>query len=292
MAGRPILMGVAGDAAEVIEQAGAGRHFPPENAQELADAVRDFMRMTPEERARIGAAGRKYYEEELSLAVGARRFAEVLERASLLKPTHLALKRLLDISMAGLALALLSLPLAVVALMVRLKLGAPVIFRQVRPGKDGELFTMYKFRTMTEKLDVHGALAPDRDRLTRFGSFLRASSLDELPELWNVLRGHMSLVGPRPLLQRYTEYFTHEETLRLTVKPGITGWAQVNGRNDASWDSRLGMDVWYVRNLSIKLDMRILGRTVASVFRRRGVVVDPESTMQNLDDERRRVIAK
>jgi len=151
---------------------------------------------------------------------------------------------------------------------------------------DGEPFNMFKFRTMNDIRDGDGDLLPDGERLTRFGRWMRSSSIDELPELWNVLRGDMSLVGPRPLLLRYTKYFTDEESLRLDVKPGVTGWAQINGRNTAAWDERLAFDVWYVRNLSICLDFKILLHTSARVFRRQGVVVDPESLMLNLDDER------
>jgi len=162
-----------------------------------------------------------------------------------------------------------------------------VVFRQTRPGRDGEPFTIFKFRTMADGLDADGQLLPDADRLTRLGRVLRTTSLDELPELWNVIRGDMSLVGPRPLLVRYTPFLREEERLRLAVRPGITGWAQVNGRNNAAWDERLALDVWYVRNWSLALDLKILARTVRGVLRGDGVVVDPSSTLANLDDERR-----
>ena len=146
---------------------------------------------------------------------------------------------------------------------------------------------MYKFRTMTTECDSAGNLLPDSSRLTGFGNFLRLTSLDELPALWNVIRGEMSLVGPRPLLLQYTEFFEGEEVIRLTVRPGITGWAQINGRNDTPWDDRLGMDVWYVRHRNVWLDLRIIAMTLAQVFRREGVIVDPGSIMLNLDDQRR-----
>lgn len=287
MAGRPILMGVEGDAARMVENAGAGIAFEPENPEALADAIRRLHTLSPEERRGMGESGSRYYRERLALKVGAARFAESLEQASLLKPRFLAVKRATDVAASLAGLVALSVPMGVVAVAVRAKLGGPVIFKQARPGKDGELFSMYKFRTMTDERDAAGDLLPDGIRLTRFGSMLRLSSLDELPGLLNVLRGDMSLIGPRPLLVRYTEHFTEEEMLRLAVKPGITGWAQVNGRNTASWDARLAMDVWYVRNLSLRLDLKILGLTVLRVLKSSGIEVDPESKMLNLDDERR-----
>ena len=177
--------------------------------------------------------------------------------------------------------------MAILAILIRRKLGSPIIFRQTRPGRHGQPFEMFKFRSMTDARDENGTLLPDNQRITLLGSRLRLSSLDELPELWNVIRGHMSVVGPRPLLTRYTKYFTDEERLRLLVRPGITGWAQVNGRNTASWSERLAKDVWYVRNRSLRLDSRIVLMTLTRVFRRSDVIVDPESVMQNLDDERR-----
>jgi lipopolysaccharide/colanic/teichoic acid biosynthesis glycosyltransferase len=170
---------------------------------------------------------------------------------------------------------------------VALRMGRPVLFRQERPGRLGVPFRMFKFRTMTDARGPDGQLLPDRERLTRLGTWLRKTSLDELPELINVLRGEMSLVGPRPLLMRYTPYFTEEERVRLAVRPGITGLAQVSGRNLVSWDQRLALDVRYVREWSLSLDFRILMLTVLRVFSRGGVVVDAESVMRNLDDERR-----
>lgn len=287
MAGRPILMGVKGDAAALVAEAGAGFSFEPENSGQLAEAVRKLMSCTPSERQAMGVSGAKYYSEKLALEVGARRFSRALFIASLSKPRLFGLKRLIDVAISALALAALVAPMGVVGILIRIKLGSPVVFRQVRPGRDGELFEMYKFRTMTEETDAGGALLPDAVRLTRFGSLLRSASIDELPELWNVLKGDMSLVGPRPLLPRYSEYFTEEERLRSLVRPGITGWAQIHGRNTASWDERLAHDVWYVKSCSLRLDAKILFLTVARVLRRHGVVVDPESMMQNLDDERR-----
>ncbi|MGY1719487.1 sugar transferase [Blastococcus sp. SYSU DS0552] len=198
-----------------------------------------------------------------------------------------ATKRVLDVCVSAGALALLSPVLAVAAVAVRASLGSPVIYRQDRPGLDGRSFRMYKLRTLSDARDSAGEPLPDAQRQTKLGAFLRGTSVDELPELWNVLRGDMSLVGPRPLLHRYTAWFTPEERRRFDVRPGITGWAQINGRNDMPWDERLAHDVWYVDNWSLMLDLRILARTALGVLRREGVVIDPGSAMLNLDDERR-----
>jgi sugar transferase EpsL len=182
-----------------------------------------------------------------------------------------SLKRLLDIAGSGLALCVLAPVFGVVALMVRLRLGSPVIFRQSRPGLAGVPFQMFKFRTMTERSDYSGRPLADEDRLERFGRFLRSTSLDELPELWNVFTGEMSLVGPRPLLMKYLDRYSPEQRHRHDVRPGITGLAQVNGRNDVSWESKFRWDVEYVRNVSFSLDMAILARSIAVVVRREGI---------------------
>lgn len=196
------------------------------------------------------------------------------------------MKRLFDLLAAGLALVLFALPLLVLVSVIRYKLGSPVLFRQTRPGLGGQPFELIKFRTMTDARDAAGELLPDTERLTPFGRLLRATSLDELPELWNVLRGDMSLVGPRPLLMRYLPYYTEQEAKRHRVRPGLTGWAQLHGRNTLSWDERLALDVWYVENRSMLLDLRILLQTVLMVLRRDGVVIDPRAAMQDLDVER------
>jgi len=196
-------------------------------------------------------------------------------------------KRLLDLVITVPALILLAPLLVLVAILVRLVLGAPVLFRQQRPGLRGEAFTIVKFRTMTDARDPSGRLRPDSERLTRLGRLLRGTSLDELPELWNVLKGEMSLVGPRPLLLQYLPYFSERERMRLDLLPGITGWAQVNGRNDLSWDARLACDAWYVENCSLRLDLKILCLTVVKVLRRDNVQVDPGLSWQALDEERR-----
>ncbi len=164
-------------------------------------------------------------------------------------------------------------------LMVRYKLGTPVFFRQIRPGKSGHPFEMIKFRTMMDDRDENGDLLSDAERLTKFGKFLRASSLDELPELWNVLKGDMSLVGPRPLLMEYLPLYTEEQMRRHDVSPGVTGWAQVNGRNAISWDEKFKLDVWYVDNRSFWLDLKILFLTVRKVLVREGISADNDATM-------------
>ncbi len=189
------------------------------------------------------------------------------------------MKRLLDLVCSLSALLALVPLLAVLALLVRVKLGAPVLFVQERPGRGGQLFRMLKFRTMTDARDAAGALRPDAERLTRFGRWLRATSLDELPELWNVLRGDMSLVGPRPLLAHYLPRYSPEQARRHEVRPGITGWAQVNGRNALSWDDKFRLDVWYVDHRSFALDLRILALTVSKVLRRDGISAAGEATV-------------
>lgn len=198
----------------------------------------------------------------------------------------MTIKRTFDIVIAATALLLFLPVLTVLAVAVRVLLGRPVLFRQLRPGYMERPFTIYKFRTMRDLSDAQGVLLPDGARLHPFGNFLRRTSLDELPELWNVLRGDMSLVGPRPLLIKYLPFFTDEERVRSVVRPGITGWAQINGRNEATWDDRLAKDVWYVRNQSLMLDLQILWMTIVKVVRREQVIVDARSIMLNLDEER------
>lgn len=180
-------------------------------------------------------------------------------------------KRLLDVVGAGIASVVLAPVAAVLAALIRVKLGRPVLFRQQRPGLHGRPFALIKFRTMTDERGENGQLLPDAERLPPFGRWLRSTSLDELPELINVVRGDMSLVGPRPLLMQYLDLYTPRQARRHEVRPGLTGWAQVNGRNAADWDTRLEMDVWYVEHRSLALDLRILALTVRSVLRREGI---------------------
>jgi len=195
-------------------------------------------------------------------------------------------KRLLDVAVATVTLLLLAPLIAVVAAAVRVFVGSPVIFRQMRPGLGERPFCILKFRTMRDAIGDNGRTLPDAERLTRLGSILRKLSLDEIPELVNVLRGDMSLVGPRPLLIRYLPYFTDRERARFSVRPGITGLAQISGRNEVSWSQRLAYDVEYVERWSLGLDVRILARTVAIVFTARGAVPDANSIMVDLDQER------
>ncbi len=190
-----------------------------------------------------------------------------------------ALKRAIDLVGAGVGLVVTAPFLAGVALAVRKDLGTPVIFKQERAGKDGALFTLWKFRTMRDAVDAKGRPLPDGERLTALGKLLRASSLDELPQLINVLRGEMSLVGPRPLLPRYLPRYSPEQARRHEVKPGITGWAQVRGRNALSWNEKLALDVWYVAHQSLALDAKILWETFAKVLKRSGISAAGEATM-------------
>lgn len=189
------------------------------------------------------------------------------------------MKRFFDLVASALGLVALAPVFVVVAFLIRRKLGSPVFFRQTRPGLSGKPFEMIKFRTMLDATDKHGNPLPDDQRMTPFGSFLRATSLDELPELWNVLKGDMSLVGPRPLLMEYLPLYSKEQFRRHEVRPGVTGWAQVNGRNAISWEDKFKLDVWYVDNQSFWLDLKILFLTVKKVLVRDGISGEGEVTM-------------
>lgn len=194
-------------------------------------------------------------------------------------------KRLLDFCLA-LSLLLVLLPIMIIlSIMVALKLGRPILFRQVRPGLGAILFTLYKFRTMTDARDAQGSLLSDAERLTPLGRFLRSTSLDELPELFNVLKGEMSLVGPRPLLTKYLDRYTPEQARRHEVKPGITGWAQINGRNAISWEQKFALDVWYVEHLSLGLDLKILLLTAWKTLQREGISQAGQATAQEFMGE-------
>lgn len=189
------------------------------------------------------------------------------------------LKRFFDVLASLCGLIVLSPVIAIVAWKISRKLGSPVLFRQVRPGKDGKSFEMIKFRTMLDAVDSNGNPLPDSERMTPFGSFLRSSSLDELPGLWNVLKGDMSLVGPRPLLVEYLPLYSTEQGRRHDVRPGLSGWAQVNGRNAISWEDKFKLDVWYVDNRSFWLDIKIIFLTIKKVFVRDGISAEGEATM-------------
>lgn len=189
------------------------------------------------------------------------------------------MQRFFDFLFSALLLCLLSFPLLLIMFFVAVKIGRPIFFRQQRVGHLGSFFTIVKFRTMTDAKDSNGNLLPDEKRMTRLGSFLRSSSLDELPELWNVLKGEMSLVGPRPLLVEYLPLYSREQARRHEVRPGVTGWAQINGRNALSWEEKFKLDVWYVDNRSMLLDIKILWLTVRKVLLRDGISAAGEATM-------------
>jgi len=203
-------------------------------------------------------------------------------RSTLVKNTGHSpvVKRLFDVAVSLTALVVLSPLLLLLAIWIRITMGAPVLFRQTRPGLHGKPFTMYKFRTMTDAVDEYGNLLPDEERLTALGRFLRSTSLDELPELINVLKGDMSLVGPRPLLMKYLNRYTPEQFRRHEVKPGITGWAQVNGRNALTWEEKFELDVWYVDHWNFLLDLKILALTLWKVIMREGINHPGQATME------------
>lgn len=190
------------------------------------------------------------------------------------------MKRLFDIVASIIALVLFMPFFIIIGLLIRRNLGSPVLFRQTRPGLNGKAFEMVKFRTMKDAVDVNGNPLPDSERITPFGNKLRNSSLDELPELWNVLKGDMSLVGPRPLLMQYLPLYTKEQARRHNLRPGVTGWAQINGRNAISWEDKFKLDVWYVDNQSFLLDIKILILTFVTVFRRKGISSSTHVTME------------
>lgn len=190
------------------------------------------------------------------------------------------IKRMIDLILSGIALLILSPVYLILAILVRVKLGSPVLFSQKRPGKNEKVFRMYKFRSMTDERDANGDLLPDEERLTHFGAMLRATSLDELPELWNIFKGDMSIVGPRPLLVRYLPRYNERQRRRHEVRPGLTGWAQVNGRNAISWEQKFEYDVEYVEKESFLFDVKILFMTVGKVLHRSGISQEGSATME------------
>lgn len=196
------------------------------------------------------------------------------------------IKRILDLILSLMALIVLMPLMIIIGILVRINLGSPIIFKQKRPGKYEKIFTLYKFRTMTDKRDIDGNLLPDEYRLTKFGKFLRSTSLDELPELINIIKGDMAIVGPRPLLVEYLPYYTEEEKHRHDVRPGLTGLAQVNGRNLLEWDERLKKDLEYINSISVKNDLFIIFRTIINVIKRKDIAVGREHNMLSLNKER------
>jgi len=281
--GIPLIVAVRGDAADLVESAQAGLAIPPENARAMADAVAELFDMTPESRNALGKNGQAFYLRSLSMAVGVGQFTELFSQAIATRNANRLYgklgKRLLDLLIVIPALVLLAPLFLAVALATRVCLGSPVIFRQRRAGKNGKEFNILKFRSMLAASGPDGAPLPDASRTPPFGAFLRKSSLDELPGLINVLLGEMSLVGPRPLLPEYLTRYSERHGRRHEVRPGITGLAQINGRQLALFSNRMEMDVWYVENVSLWLDLKILALTLPKVLGSRGVV-----TGQNVKD--------
>jgi lipopolysaccharide/colanic/teichoic acid biosynthesis glycosyltransferase len=264
-----------------------GTLVPPRDSASLAAALRSYL-ADPELRDRHGRAGRARvlgeFRREIIWEAIHSEYEELLQRrhsgGKAAERGSFTAKRLFDVVVSAAGLVLLSPLLAMVAAAVRLRLGSPVLFRQVRPGLHGKPFAILKFRTMRHALDAEGRPLPDAERLTRLGRLLRSTSLDELPELWNVLRGEMSLVGPRPLLMQYLPLYTPEQARRHEVLPGVTGWAQVNGRNELTWEEKFRLDVWYVDNRSLAIDLKILLLTLKKVFDREGISQSGHATVE------------
>lgn len=288
--GRPVVVNYGGWQAELLTSRGAGLALPPENittaAQELSDFLRDTdgLRRAGEQAAAL--ADSRFNRERL-----AGQLRDVLEDAVNVDPAPirmrrrtLTIKRLLDVALSALGLILLTPVLLVISGFVMVKMGWPIFFTQLRPGYKGKPFRLIKFRTMATETDSAGALLPDADRLTSTGDFLRRTSLDELPELINVLLGDMSLVGPRPLLMEYLPYYSSEQARRHDMRPGITGHAQVHGRNALTWEEKFDLDTWYVDNVSLKLDTKILWQTVGVVIGGKGVSASNHVTMPRFDE--------
>jgi lipopolysaccharide/colanic/teichoic acid biosynthesis glycosyltransferase len=298
---RPVLFSVSTD-FNPIDQSGAGVTVEPGDVGALADGIERLARMPIAERASRGERGRAYVEAHHNISVLGTKLEQVLldtvERHSARRPRVFAgarrpstpplvrtflyrdyLKPLFDRTAAALGIVLAAPLLVAIAIMVRIKCGSPVLFTQIRPGKSGRPFRVYKFRTMTDRRDDRNQPLPDGQRLTPFGQWLRSTSLDELPELWNVVRGEMSLVGPRPLLMEYLDRYTPKQARRHDVKPGVTGLAQVCGRNAISWNDKFEADLRYVDTITFLLDLKILWKTIGSVFRRRGISAASHATM-------------
>lgn len=278
-AGRPTVLAITGVIRDCLEAAGGGIAVPPGDAQALAEAVLKYYQ-NPELRRQHGESARSYVARYFNRQEHACQLAQllVLQQQAGLRRRQLRTKRLGDLLIA-IPLTVLLLPvMLLIAALVRLKLGSPIIFSQVRAGHQGKLFTLWKFRTMTDERDATGRPLPDEQRLTGVGRFLRSTSLDELPTLFNVIKGDMSLIGPRPLLPEYLTRYTPVQARRHEVKPGITGWAQVNGRNALSWEEKLALDVEYVERLSLALDLRILLMTVLTVLKKKGISAPGHAT--------------
>ena len=302
-AGLPVVGARVTGTVDALVDGVTGTLHEPGDADGLAAAIVAYLR-DPALRIAHGSAGRrrvvKEFRPEVVWQALGDEYARLLAEKGLPQPdpssparsvpssTRLRAKRAVDATIAGLGLVAAAPVMAGVAAVVRADMGSPVVFRQERAGEGGRPFHVYKFRSMKDATGPDGTPLPDDQRLTRLGRLLRATSLDELPQLWNVLKGDMSLVGPRPLYLKYLDRYTDEERRRLDVRPGITGWAQVNGRNAVDWTKRLAMDVWYVDHWSLRLDARILARTVGKVLRSDGISSDGQATMQELQPADRR----
>jgi lipopolysaccharide/colanic/teichoic acid biosynthesis glycosyltransferase/glycosyltransferase involved in cell wall biosynthesis len=280
--GVPVVTTRTTGAADSVLDGISGKFVPSQDEGSLASALRELL-SDPEKSRRMGQAGadwvRAHFRQELVWEALIADYNRVLRETGLQSGLGGVLKSVSDRLGAAFLLILVSPVLAIVALLVRWRLGGPVLFRQRRPGRGEKIFELLKFRTMTDARDAQGQPVPDEARLTPLGRRLRSLSLDELPQLWNVLRGEMSFVGPRPLFAEYLDRYTREQARRHLVKPGITGWAQVNGRNAISWDEKFALDIWYVDNWSLWLDFRILLLTAWRVLRRQGISSDQHATM-------------
>ena len=279
---RPTLLAIDGVARQLVcDEARAGVFAEPENADSLATAIRRLAD-DPEGRREMGRRGREWILANATRQMLAIRYLDIMKELVVGMKQQgwtVGVKRILDVLVAGPGLVLLSPVLLIIALAIRITMGRPVCFRQERPGLNARPFHLFKFRTMRDDRDNSGRFLSDEQRLTGLGRFLRSTSLDELPQLWNVLRGELSLVGPRPLLMQYLDRYTPMQARRHEVLPGITGWAQVNGRNAVNWDQKFGCDVWYVDNWSLRLDLAILSRTLWQVVKREGISRDGHATM-------------
>lgn len=281
-AGRPTLLLIDGVIRDVIEEANGGKFITPGDQVALAEAIRDYEQ-NRDLCSQQGMAARDYVAKNFERSSQASHLEEILlkvvnrrRKFSLYRDFF---KRVFDFILAATAGLLLLPVILIVAIVIRVRLGSPVIFRQPRAGLNGRIFTVAKFRSMTDKKDAAGNLLPDEERLTPLGKLLRKLSVDELPQLWNVLRGDMSLIGPRPLLTRYLERYSPDQARRHEVRPGITGWAQVNGRNSVSWEDRFKLDVWYVEHCSFGVDLSIFVKTLGCLVSQRNVNAEGSATM-------------
>ncbi len=284
--GLPVVATTATGSRDAFVDGRTGLAVTPGDVDGLVQALTELL--TDEDRARrMGTAGRAFVRERFSRERVWRQWTDFYgSLPTRPRPTD-RVKRVVDVVLGGAALVVSSPLVLASAVVVWRTLGRPVLFHQERPGRHGQPFHIHKFRTMSEARGIDGTLLPDASRVSRSGAWLRRTSLDELPSLWNVVRGDMSLVGPRPLLGRYLPHYTQREALRHAVRPGLTGWAQIHGRNTTGWAERLEQDAWYVENRSLTLDAWILLRTINVVIRGSGVVVDQRSTMPDFDEERR-----